>query len=106
MIPVGARSDPRRLSPRLAWIGGKAGVVVALALSVPLSRPTVTPSWILLKGFIGLALLNILGFLLNLLRSLPAIGSARTEEQVERAAVPALRGELTAPGPTAAFVLG
>src|SRR5262249_29355293 len=106
MTPTGPTPDPHPFGTGIARMAGMVGAAVALGLSFPLSRPTVTPTWILFSGFVGLVLLNILAFSLNLLASLPAIRAAKTEEDVERAAVPALKGEPTALGARATGILG
>ena len=106
MNVVGVGSNGQSFSPRFAWMAGAAGALVALGLGLPFSRRSLTPTWILWHGFIGLALLNIVAFSLNLLKSLAPLRSAKTDEEAERAAVPALTGEVTALGATTRFVLG
>lgn len=59
----------------------------------------------LVFGFLAVAVLNIVVFLLGLLSALPRVRSAKSEEELEHAAVPALTGQSADLEPRTTLVL-
>ena len=99
-------TDLRKVQ-KTGWAVLVLGVVTAVAIAGPEKHVWhVPPGRLLFVGFVGFVVLNIGVFCLNVFLSMPKWLKAKTEEELERVAVPALEGEPTEIGIRTARFIG